>query len=284
MTTILCWSKNVTDARHRMTFKEMVTEFGKCLKTGKGQNPLMTRGTEPPFMFRLIFLFSRVIAGFGDGMMYPVNCTWKKSLLPKAAFSRWSMSMWQRPPARVCEAQPSMWQISQRWQTNYTKIQLFLLMHIAHTLKKNILTLTNVRIYSYTNECSNRYLYWKLYEYSNVFWSHFCQNAGLVLLYMFSLRLPWRPLAALLLSVPGFTKTKVPINIYLAALLLAVPAIALACLLPLPETPYWLARWIACNFYPAINRLPLPGKLLPLPVSHSCLFWSFHNFHPILYH
>jgi len=47
------------------------------------------------------------------------------------------------------------------------------------------------------------------------------QNVGYVLLYMFSLHLTWRPLAALLL---------------------AFPAIAMACLLPLPETPYWLAR------------------------------------------
>ena len=49
-----------------------------------------------------------------------------------------------------------------------------------------------------------------------------CQNVGYVLLYLFSLHLPWRPLAALLL---------------------AFPVIGLACLLPLPETPYWLARW-----------------------------------------
>ena len=52
---------------------------------------------------------------------------------------------------------------------------------------------------------------------------HIRQNAGLVLVYLFSLHLPWRPLAALLL---------------------ALPAVALACLLPLPETPYWLARCI----------------------------------------
>ena len=52
-----------------------------------------------------------------------------------------------------------------------------------------------------------------------------CQNVGYVLIYLFSLHLPWRPLAALLL---------------------AFPAIALACLLPLPETPYWLARWNLC--------------------------------------
>ena len=55
---------------------------------------------------------------------------------------------------------------------------------------------------------------------------------GYVLLYLFSLHLPWRPLAALLL---------------------AFPAIALACLLPLPETPYWLARWETCNFIPVIK-------------------------------
>ena len=55
------------------------------------------------------------------------------------------------------------------------------------------------------------------------------QNVGYVLLYMFSLHLPWRPLAALLL---------------------AFPAIALACLLPLPETPYWLVRWDNYNFNP----------------------------------
>ena len=48
------------------------------------------------------------------------------------------------------------------------------------------------------------------------------QNVGYVLLYLFSLHLAWRPLAALLL---------------------AFPVIGLACLLPLPETPYWLARW-----------------------------------------
>merc|ERR1719210_523896 len=47
------------------------------------------------------------------------------------------------------------------------------------------------------------------------------QNVGYVLLYLFSLHLSWRPLSALLVSCP---------------------AIALLCLLPLPETPYWLAR------------------------------------------
>merc|ERR1711962_1645310 len=47
------------------------------------------------------------------------------------------------------------------------------------------------------------------------------QNVGYVLLYLFSLDLSWRPLSALLVSCP---------------------AIALLCLLPLPETPYWLAR------------------------------------------
>ena len=52
---------------------------------------------------------------------------------------------------------------------------------------------------------------------------------------MFSLHLPWRPLAALLL---------------------ALPAVALACLLPLPETPYWLARWdmhVISNFLPCLG-------------------------------
>ena len=71
-----------------MTFKEMVTEFGKCLKTGKGQNPLMTRGTEPPFMFRLIFFVQpsdRRIWGRDD---VPGELHLEKSLLPKAAFSR----------------------------------------------------------------------------------------------------------------------------------------------------------------------------------------------------
>ena len=41
------------------------------------------------------------------------------------------------------------------------------------------------------------------YTHSQMTKSRFDQNAGLVLLYMFSLHLPWRPLAALLLSVPG---------------------------------------------------------------------------------
>ena len=63
---------------------------------------------------------------------------------------------------------------------------------------------------------------------------------GYVLLYLFSLHLPWRPLAALLL---------------------AFPAIALACLLPLPETPYWLARWETCNFIPVIKLAFLSPRL-----------------------
>ena len=67
-----------------------------------------------------------------------------------------------------------------------------------------------------------------------------CQNVGYVLLYLFSLHLPWRPLAALLL---------------------AFPAIALACLLPLPETPYWLARWETCNFIPVIKLAFLSPRL-----------------------
>ena len=74
----------------------------------------------------------------------------------------------------------------------------------------------------------------------NNVWSMSSQNVGYVLLYMFSLHLTWRPLAALLL---------------------AFPAIAMACLLPLPETPYWLARWNTCD----CKLLPLPGISLPLP-------------------
>jgi len=92
---------------------------------------------------RTTILISRVIAGFGDGMMYPV-------------------------------------------------IDVYVAETASKGLRSSTINVTNIS-----------------------------ENAGLVLLYMFSLRLPWRPLAALLLSVP---------------------AIALACLLPLPETPYWLAR------------------------------------------
>lgn len=47
------------------------------------------------------------------------------------------------------------------------------------------------------------------------------QNVGFMLVYSLSLLLPWRPLSYLL-TVP--------------------PCIALVCLYPLPETPYWLAR------------------------------------------
>ena len=75
--------------------------------------------------FHLKFiLFSRAIAGFGDGLLYPVNNDWSKILLQRywVAFKRWSLSMWQRLPVRVCEAQWTMWQISHRWQ-NDTKIQ-----------------------------------------------------------------------------------------------------------------------------------------------------------------
>ena len=73
------------------------------------------------------------------------------------------------------------------------------------------------------------------------------------------------------------------------ALLPSVPAIALACLLPLPETPYWLARWITWNLNPVIKTCrpdaPFPvweiiaiACLLLLPVfiksdiSKTCQF------------
>ena len=44
---------------------------------------------------------------------------------------------------------------------------------ISEYIRINKFTRTNVRIYSYkkfdTNECPNKYSYWKLYEYSNIF-------------------------------------------------------------------------------------------------------------------
>lgn len=51
--------------------------------------------------------------------------------------------------------------------------------------------------------------------------TNICQNLGMILLYSLCLLLPWRPLAGLL-TLP--------------------PCLAVLCLLPLPESPYWLAR------------------------------------------
>ena len=155
---------------------------------------ILTKGFHLKFI-----LFSRAIAGFGDGLMYPVNNAWTEIPLQRYshAFKRWSLSMWLRLPVRVCGAQWTMWQISHRWQ--------------------------NPQMYN--------------------MWSMWSQNIGLVLLYMFSLHLTWRPLAALLI---------------------AFPAVAMACLIPLPETPYWLARSNTCD-----------SRLLPL----SCLKCIFHPVH-----